>query len=73
MLLTKARQIDAAVSRYLLSNDPVERRDIIIQTENIIKTCNESIYSQGVYTAEQKQAVQVFREAERYFRNNCNR
>ena len=72
-LLTKARQIDAAVSRYLLSNDPVERRDIIIQTENIIKTCNESIYSQGVYTAEQKQAVQVFREAERYFRNNCNR
>lgn len=72
-LLAKARQIDAAVSRYLLSNDPVERRDIIFQTETIIKTCNESIHSQGVYTTEQKQAVQVFREAERYFRNNCNR
>ena len=72
-LLTKARQIDAAVSRYLLSNDPVERRDIIFQTETLIKTCNETIHSQGVYTTEQKQAVQVFREAERYFRNNCNR
>jgi predicted membrane-bound spermidine synthase len=72
-LLTKARQIDAAVSRYLLSNDPVERRDIIFQMETLIKTCNETIHSQGIYTTEQKQAVQVFREAERYFRNNCNR
>ena len=73
MLLTKTRQIDAAVSRYLLSTDPIERRDIIFQTENTIKACNETINSQGVFTAEQRQAVQVFREAERYFRNNCNR
>jgi hypothetical protein len=73
MLLTKARQIDAAVTRYLLSTDPIERRDIILQTESTIKSCNESINSQGVYTADQRQAVQVFREAERYFRNNCNR
>ena len=73
MLLAKARQIDAAVSRFLLSNDAVERRDIIFQTETLIKTCNESIQSQGVYTSEQKQAVQIFREAERFFRNNCNR
>ena len=73
LLLTKARQIDAAVARYLLSTDPIERRDIIFQTENTIKTVHQSISSQGVYTAEQRQAVQVFREAERYFRNNCNR
>ena len=73
MLLARARQIDAAVSRYLLSKDPIERRDIIFQTETLIKTCNESIQSQGVYTSEQKQAVQIFREAERFFRNNCNR
>jgi hypothetical protein len=73
MLMTKTRQIDAAVTRYLLSTDPIERRDIIMQTENTIKACNETINSQGVYTAEQRQAVQLFREAERYFRNNCNR
>lgn len=73
MLLTKARQIDAAVSRYLLSADPIERRDIILQTENTIKTVHETINGQGVYTADQRQALQVFREAERYFRNNCNR
>ena len=73
MLMTKTSQIDAAVTRYLLSTDPIERRDIIMQTENTIKACNETINSQGVYTAEQRQAVQLFREAERYFRNNCNR
>ena len=73
MLLTKARQIDAAVSRYLLSTDPIERRDIILQTENTIKTVHETINGQRVYTNDQRQALQVFREAERYFRNNCNR
>lgn len=73
MLLTKARQIDAAVSRYLLSTDPIQRRDIIIQTENTLKNVRAAIDSQGVYTAEQRQALAVFREAERYFRNNCGR
>ena len=73
MLLTKARQVDEAVSRYLLSTDPIERRDIIIQTENLIKSCNETINSQGVFNADQQQAVRVFRDAERYFRYNCNR
>jgi len=73
LLLARARQIDVAVSRYLLSKDPIERRDIILQTENTIKTVNETVNSQGVYTAEQRQALLVFREAERYFKKNCNR
>ena len=73
MLLARARQIDSAVSRYYLSRDVVERRDIIFQTENMIKTVNETISSQGIYTAEQRQALTVFRDAERYFKNNCNR
>lgn len=73
LLLTKARQIDAAVARYLLSTDPIERRDIIFQTETTIKTVHQAVSSQGVYTAEQRQALSVFREAERYFKNNCNR
>jgi hypothetical protein len=73
MLLSKARQIDAAVSRYLLSTDPVERRDIILKTESTIKTVEAAIESQRVYTTEQRQALSVFREAERYFKNNCNR
>ena len=73
MLLSKARQIDTSVSRWLMTNDPIERRDIIQNVENVIKSVNADVKSQGVYTAEQRQALSVFREAERYFKNNCNR
>ena len=73
MLLSKARQIDSSVARWLLSNDPVERRDIISNVEDIIKKTNEDITSQGIYTKEQREALAVFREAERYFKNNCLR
>ena len=73
ILLARARQIDAAVSRFLLSTDPIERRDIIIQTEKTINNVHTTIESQGVYTTEQRQALTIFREAERYFKNNCGR
>ena len=72
-LLSRARQIDTAVSRWLISNDQIERRDIILNIEDIIKSVNAAVTQQGVYTAEQRQALSVFREAERYFRNNCSR
>ena len=73
LLLSKARQIDTSVARWLLSTDPIERRDIITNVENIIKTTNETVASEGVWTPEQKQALSVFREAERYFKNNCQK
>ena len=72
-LLSKARQIDAAVARWLLSSDPIERRDIILQCEGIIKDVNASVKSAGVYSAEQRKALSVFREAEQYFRKNCQK
>lgn len=72
-LLSKARQIDAAVARWLLSNDPIERRDIVLQCEGIIKDVNASVKSAGVYSAEQRQALSVFRGAEQYFRKNCQK
>ena len=72
-LLSKARQIDVSVSRWLMSNDPIERRDIILNVEEIIRSINTAVATQGVYTAEQREALRVFREAERYFKNNCYR
>ncbi len=73
MLLTKARLIDSSVARWLLSNDPIERRDIILNVDDIIRNVNEAVNSQGVYTKEQRQALAIFREAERYYRYNCLR
>jgi len=72
MLLAKARVIDSSVARWLLSTDPVERRDIIQNVEDVIKTINDAVKSQGIYTKEQHEALSVFREAERYFKNNCH-
>ena len=72
-LLSKARQIDSAVARWLLSNDPIERRDIVLQCEGIIKDVNASVKSAGVYSEEQRQALSVFRGAEQYFRKNCQK
>jgi hypothetical protein len=71
LLLSRARQIDTSVSRWLMTSDPIERRDIVSKVEGIIKSVNESVAQQGVYTPEQRQALSVFREAERYYKNNC--
>ena len=70
-LLTNARQIDAAVSRWLISNDPVERRDIASQCESIIQSVNATVKEQGIRTAEQQRAMNVFREAVSYFHSKC--
>ena len=73
MLLSRARMIDNSVSRWLMTSDPIERRDIVTKVEDIIKSVNESVAQQGVYTQEQRQALSVFREAERYYKNNCQK
>ena len=70
-LLSYARQIDAAVSRWLLSSDPIERRDIAKQCESIIQNANAAIKEQGIRTAEQKKAMNVFREAVGYYQSKC--
>ena len=73
LLLSRARMIDNSVSRWLMTSDPIERRDIVTKVESIIKSVNESVAQQGVYTPEQRQALSVFREAERYYKNNCQK
>lgn len=71
LLLNKARQIDAFVSRWLMSNDIIERRDIIQQCESTIQSVNAAVKEQGVRTTEQQQALNVFREAVRYYQSKC--
>lgn len=70
-LLLKTRQIDQMVARWLNSRDPIERRDMVKNCEALIKQGNDDIHSQGVYTAEQRRAVSLFREAERYYIKVC--
>ena len=71
ILVTKSRQIDGIVSRWLVSRDPVERRDLVAQGTNIIKEMDALVGKRTGHTAEQQQAIAIYRAAERYFRNTC--
>ena len=70
-IFSRARQIDEQVSRWLLSSDVTERRDIARQCEQNIKDVNAMIKLRGAHTEEQRRAVRMFKAAERYFRSTC--
>ena len=71
ILIAKSRQLDGIVSRWLVSYDPIQRRDLINQGNNIVKEMDALIGKRTGHTAEQQKAIAMFRAAERYFRNTC--
>ena len=74
LLHNRARQIDAMVTRWLISNDPIERRDIVKQCDSIIQGVKDLLTKQGgARTSEQLRALEVFREAEQYYRLKCGK
>lgn len=72
-ITTLARQIDKNISRWLISKDNVEKQDLIKECEDIINEANAMIGKSNGSTPEQKKAVNVFRQAEAYFRNTCGK
>ena len=71
ILMSKARQIDKMVSRWLISKEPLERHDLETQCENLITEVNDMIGKSGGHTAEQREAIATFRAAERYYQRTC--
>ena len=71
VVLSNARQIDQYVARWLKSNDEVERNDLRNQCLAIIKDTNLIITSGSAQTAEERNAINIFRQAERYFNRSC--
>ena len=71
ILMAKSRQIDISVTRWLMSKDPIECRDLISQGRRIIDEVNAMIGKRTGNTAEQQKAVATFRAAERYFNSTC--
>lgn len=71
ILMSKARQIDKLVSRWLISSDPMERSDLETQCESLISEVNAMIGKSGGHTAEQREAIATFRAAERYYQSTC--
>ena len=68
LLLSKARQIDNAVSRLLLTDDKVEQRDIRLLCDKIIAETDALVKEQGVHTEQQRNALSIFRQAEKYYK-----
>lgn len=71
ILMSKARQLDKYVSRWLISTDPMERHDLETQCENLISEVNAMIGKSSGHTPEQRQAIATFRAAERYYKSTC--
>lgn len=72
LLYTQTRQLDKAVARWLVSKDPVERKDLVSQCQDIIKDVGVMIRQHKVSTPEEQKAVQAYNQAEQYFRKTCN-
>ena len=73
MLMSCARQLDEAVSRWLYTKDPIERSDIDRQCQTIIKNVTDALEKGSVSSPEQQKALNVYRAAERYYRNTCGK
>jgi len=71
VLLASVRQIDQLVAAWKSSADMQERRDLAEQCRQLIEKCNKEIGKRRTYTPEQKQAVDMFQKAVRYFNSVC--
>ena len=70
-ILQLSRTIDENVSNWLLTTDAIKKRDIVATTQNIVAEVNDALRGNVIISAEQRDAIAIFRKAERYFKNIC--
>jgi len=68
-LLSNARQVDYLVASYFQSKTFNDGNDLLMRCQQLIKAVNDAIVENGIYTPEQRQALEVFRRAERYYQS----
>ena len=70
-LLAVARMVDTNVASWLVSNDVVEKADLVKRNRHLIDDINKKISNKMRMDTEQTQAYTVFKKAERYFNETC--
>lgn len=70
-LLAVARMIDTNVASYLVSNDVVEKADLVKRNRKLIDDINKKLSKNLRMDKEQANALSVFKKAERYFNDTC--
>lgn len=68
---SNARTLDNNVARWIVSKDQLEKSDLIQQSKDIITETNERIAKNGTRTQDERDALNVFRKAEQYFKRTC--
>ena len=70
-VLANARLLDSNVARWLVTNDKMEKSDLVEQCKSIIIDTEEMIKQNGTRTSEERNAAEVFRKAVQYFKRTC--
>ena len=70
-ILMMARKIDSNVNKWLLSSDPVEKRDLEKSCEEIINSIQTHVNQAARIHAKQKTAIAIFKEAKDYYHRTC--
>lgn len=73
MLLHAAHSLDDLTARVLGTKDPVLKHDLIAEGRGIINSTNAALQQREVTTSEQKNALNVYRRAERYFQKETRK
>lgn len=72
-VLSVARQIDNMVSRWMVSNDAVERHDLVRRCSELVQKTSVMIGNRRVRSAEHQRAIDLFRSAEKFFEKTCGK
>lgn len=70
-LLAVARMVDNNVASWLVSNDVVEKADLVKRNKKLIEDINRQLSRKMRMDREQSHALYVFKRAEKYFNETC--
>ena len=73
ILHTQTRQLDKAVSRWLVTRDALEKKDLETECLDIIKDMTAMLRQHRAVTPEEQKAVEAYRQAEQYFHKTCKK
>lgn len=70
-ILMMARKIDSNVNQWLLSPDPIEKRDLEKSCEEIINSIQSHVDQAALINTKQKTAIAIFKKAKDYYHRTC--
>lgn len=73
LVYSQARQLDKAVSRWMVSKDELERQDLVNQCREIISDMSVLLPKYSVKTDEEMKAVKAYKQAVQHFQNTCKK